>query len=122
MPAGEYNAYIEQGANWLLTLTLTDSDGEALDLTNYTGAAQIRETTISATVLATPTVTFAIPRSSGVVSLSLTAEQTAAITTTGVSWQKTSNYIWEFYLTATDGTVIRVLNGFANVSPGGIQS
>jgi hypothetical protein len=121
MPAGIYNAYIEQGADWRLLLSITDVNDAPLDLTGYTGSAQVRASAVATVVLAAPTVTFTVPRTTGQLTLSLTATQTKALVTAGLRFQETTNCIWELYLTAPDGTVLRVLNGDAYISPGGIK-
>lgn len=120
MPAGVYNAYIEQGADWRILLSLVDALDQPMDLTGYTGAAQIRASASSSVVLASPTVTF-VDRLAGQLALSLTAVQTKALATAGLRFQETTNGAWDLYLTAPDGTVLRLLNGDAAISPGGIR-
>jgi hypothetical protein len=120
MPSGVHNAYIEQGADWRLVLTLTDTNGAPFDLTGHSGAAQIRESWRTSTVLAQITVSFSIPRASGEVVLSLSSAATKLLPTAGIRYQETANYVWEFSLTTPTGEVLRVLNGDASVSPGGV--
>ena len=38
------NIFIDQGADFTTTLTVNDSNGDALNLTNFTAAAMIRKT------------------------------------------------------------------------------
>ena len=38
------NIYIDAGADYTTTVTVSDSSGAALNLTGYTAAAQIRKT------------------------------------------------------------------------------
>lgn len=71
---------INQGASWFLVFNLKELNGILpLNLTNYTVAAQIRETRDSTVILATPTATFTTPRTSGILTLSLTPIQTGAL-------------------------------------------
>ena len=43
MTAGIYNATIDQGATWSVTVTYTDSTGAPINLTGYTAAMQVRQ-------------------------------------------------------------------------------
>ena len=47
------NLYIDQGADYSTTISLTDSNGDVLSLTGYTAAGQLRKTFGSSTVAAT---------------------------------------------------------------------
>ena len=73
------NIYIDAGADYTTTVTVTDSSGAALDLTGYTAAAQIRKTYESSTATVAFTVAFASDRTTGQIDISLTGAQTAAI-------------------------------------------
>ena len=74
------NIYIDAGADYLTTVTVTDSSGGALDLTGYTAAAQIRKTYESSSATVSFTVAFNSDRTTGKLDLTLTGAQTAAIT------------------------------------------
>ena len=43
------NIFIDQGATFTTTLTINDSNGDALDLTGYTAIAQLRKSPSSST-------------------------------------------------------------------------
>jgi hypothetical protein len=43
MTAGIYNATVDQGSIWNLTIVYQDSDGDPIDLTGYTAAMQLRQ-------------------------------------------------------------------------------
>ena len=47
------NLYIDQGADFSTTISLSDSNGNILSLTGYTALAQIRKTYGSSTIAAT---------------------------------------------------------------------
>jgi len=103
--ATKANLVIDQGTTFTTTLTVTDDDGTALDLTGYTGSAQLRKhytssNSVSFTVLVTPV--------SGEVTLSLTANATANITA--------GRYVYDCELT-NSGTVSRILEGIVTVTP-----
>ena len=102
------NLVIDQGANYFSTILLTDVDGIALDLTGYTGAAQIRKEYTSSNAAATFTVT--ITAEDGQVDLSLTAAQTANLTA--------GEYLYDCELTQTSSNkVSRIVEGKVTVTP-----
>ncbi len=51
MSAGNYDIVIEQGADYGVTLTLKDSSGTLIDLTDYTARMDIREKVDSETAI-----------------------------------------------------------------------
>ena len=72
------NLYIDQGSDFSTNITINDSAGAALDLTNYTASAQIRKTYSSSTFTGF-TVVFDADRLTGKITLSLTNAQTSAL-------------------------------------------
>jgi hypothetical protein len=108
MPAGTFNLTgdyrIEQGATFTLTVTVTTSTGAVYPLTAMTAAAILRET--KATTAHTD-FTVAVAESTGVITVSLTATETAAITIT-------SGY-WDLELTS-GATVTLLLEGTVEIS------
>lgn len=75
---GEWNIQLKQNATFSRTLTLTDSNSAAVDLTGYSLVMVIREEPESGTILATPTVT-ETDLANGQFTVSLTAAQTKAL-------------------------------------------
>jgi len=53
MPAGKYNFVIEQGSTFSLNLQYLDSNGDTVDLSDFSGRMQIRPTKASDTVYLT---------------------------------------------------------------------
>jgi len=101
---GEYK--VEQGADFILTITVNDTLGAPYSLVGASAAAQIRET-----VDAVPKIAFtcSINEVTSVITISLTAVQTAGITyATGV---------WDCELTELGGVVTRLLEGDVDISP-----
>lgn len=99
------NLVIDQGSTFSTTISLTDDDGEVIDLTGYSGLSQIRKhytsiTSVPFTVTITP--------ATGQVRLSLTATVTAALAS--------GRYVYDVELT-TGSTISRVLEGIVTVSP-----
>jgi hypothetical protein len=103
------NLLIEQGATFTSTISLFNADDTAFDLTDHTGAGQIRKSYSSSSASATFTISFAADRTSGQVTLSLTPTQTAAL--------EEGRYVYDIEVTGSDSTVTRVLQGTVTVSP-----
>jgi hypothetical protein len=81
---GSADLDIYQGDDFDFTFRIRNADGSYKDLTGYTGAAQIRSTESSTTILATFTVTVPTQTGSalGSCTLSLGATTTATLTPT----------------------------------------
>jgi hypothetical protein len=75
-PIPQVDIFIKQGADWTMTVTVTDNAGTAKNLTSYTVACAIKNR-VSGNTLATPTSS--TPGSTGIITLTLTAAQTSAI-------------------------------------------
>jgi hypothetical protein len=102
------NITIDQGTDYSATIDVTDTDGDALNLTGYTAAGQIRKTYSSSTKV---DFTAAIANAStGQVSLSLTSAVTDAM--------KAGRYVYDLEVTSSSGTKTRVLEGQIEVMPG----
>ena len=109
MPAGTFNLTgdfrIEQGSTFSFTITVTSDTGAVYPLTGATAAAILRETY---STTAHTDFTCAVAESTGVITVSLTAAETAAITIT--------SGVWDIEL--TEGTTVtRLLQGTVEISP-----
>jgi hypothetical protein len=101
------NIFIDQGADFSITVDVTDSSGDILNMSGYTAAAQIRKTYSSSTISATFTCT--VQEASGQVTIALTDTQTTAL--------EAGRYVYD--MTVTSGsTTTRVVEGQAIVTPG----
>ena len=105
--AGISNIFIDAGADFTTTVTVTDSADSPVDLTSYTHDAQIRKTydSSSATQTFTTTTTDA---TAGQFTLVLTNVQTAAI--------PHERYVYDAVIT-TGSTKTRVVEGIVTVNP-----
>ena len=101
------NFYIDQGADFSTTLYLTDSNGDVLNLTDYTALGQVRKTYGSSTIAAT--FTLALTAATGQVTVTLTDVQTAALTS--------GRYVYDILITDSSGDKTRILEGHATVVP-----
>ena len=106
------NIVIDQGADYTASVDVTDSDGDAVDLTGHTAAGQIRKT-YSSTTAVDFAVSFANPRTTGTISISLTNAQTNAM--------KAGRYVYDVEITNGAGVKTRVLEGQVEITPGVTQ-
>lgn len=101
------NIVIDQGADYLTTFDVTDDEGNPLDLTNYTGAAQMRKHYTSSTYY---TFTVAFDTINGVVSLSMSSNTTNSI--------PAGRYVYDCeILDGTNNKKSRLVEGIATVTP-----
>lgn len=109
MAAAVYNIVLEQGASWTKTIKISEADKKSKNLTGYTGKAQLRVTPNDTNPLLEISFVFLEPRTSGKITLSLTASQTATLVTSPV--------LYDVIITSSSGIVTRILQGTATVSP-----
>lgn len=112
--AGKLDLVIPQGSDWSLVLTIADSGGTAYDLTGVTAAAKVRAAfaDVSSIVDITCTVTDAV---NGVLTLSLTDTQTAALSAGGATSRTAALGYWDLKLTVST-LVTRYLEGRVTLS------
>lgn len=120
MSAGKLDLYVEQGTTFKREIVLSVGSVTPLpiDITDWIFSGQIRKNYSDATILATFafTITDAIE---GQFLMELTNVETSAIPVTKAASaaRKNTQYIYDVEATKPDGSVIRVLEGAANVSP-----
>ncbi|QZI94464.1 tail fiber protein [Methylophilales phage Melnitz-1 EXVC043M] len=102
------NIFINQHADFSTNVTISDSNGSALDLTSYTALAQVRKT-YESTSATSFTATFDSDRTTGKITLSLTDTQTAAL--------ESGRYVYDLLITGVSGDKTRVVEGIATVNP-----
>ncbi len=102
------NLFVDQDADFTTTVTINDSTGSALDLTNYTALAMLRKS-YQSTSATTFTSAFVDPRTTGQITISLTDVQTAAL--------EAGRYVYDLVITDASGTKTRVVEGIATVNP-----
>ena len=101
------NIFIDQGATFTTTVTVTDANGDAVNLSGYSVAAQIRKTFLSSTATSfTATISNA---SSGEITISLSPTQTTAL--------EAGRFVYDVLITASGGTKTRVVEGQVTVNP-----
>lgn len=99
---------IEQGANLISTVTVSDVQGDAINLSSYSAAAQLRKSYYSSTAnTLSATIT---GNANGQITLSMTAANTANLTP--------GRYVYDLKITnSIDNSVVRVVEGTATVLP-----
>ena len=102
------NIFIDQGTDFSITVDVTDSTGDALNMSGYTASAQIRKTYSSST--ASATFGTSIAEATGQVTLTLDDTQTTAL--------EAGRYVYDMNITSGGGQTTRVVEGQAIVTPG----
>jgi hypothetical protein len=102
------NLTVDQGSTFKATIDVTDSDGDALNLTGYTVAGQLRKNYNSST--ATNFTSSVTNASDGTIQISLSATQTNSL--------KAGRYVYDVEITSSGGDVTRVIEGQLEVTPG----
>ena len=104
------NFTIDQGTTFSSTVTVKDSTGSPLDLTGYTATANMALGYASTRTRTALTIAFASDRTSGDVTMSLTATQTAAL-------EAPARYVFDMDISDSSGTVTKVIEGLMTVRP-----
>ena len=104
--ATKANLIIDQGTSFSTSIDIQDEYGGAIDLTNYSGAAQMRKHYTSSNA-----VSFSVSLGGveGTLTLSLSANATANIIS--------GRYVYDVELTSSSGQISRVLEGIVTVTP-----
>ena len=104
------NLRIDQGASFSSDVTVTNSDGDVVNLTGYTTEAKMAKS-YGADSFVTLTAAVASDATTGVIELTLTDSQTAAL-------DAPARYVYDVYITQTStSTVTRVIEGVITVNP-----
>lgn len=101
------NLYIDAGADYSIIVTANQSNGDPLNLTNYTVKSQIRKSYASQTAYDFTATVYS--QLAGKIRLALTATQTSAI--------KPGRYLYDVEITSSIGEKRRVLEGIIIVTP-----
>lgn len=102
------NIFIDQGATFSTTVTVSDLNGDPFDLLDYTSSAQIRKT-YDSTTATDFTSSIDVDTTTGQITLELSASQTASL--------EAGRYVYDLIITSSGGTKTRVVEGIATVMP-----
>ena len=108
--AANYPITIEQGATFNRVLTLTDSDGNLINLTGYSARMTIRRANDFETVLielTTVNARIALGGAAGTVTLSISDSDTAAL--------EAEVGVYDLEIESAGGTVTRLIQGTATI-------
>lgn len=103
--ATKLNLVIDQGATYSNAIIVKDSSNNAIDLSTYTVAGQIRKYYTSSN----STSFTATGNSTGYVNISLTSNATANLSS--------GRYVYDIEITSNTGVVTRVTEGIATITP-----
>ena len=101
------NLFVDAGATYSNIITVSASNGQALDLTGYTVASQMRKSYSSSTVFAFTASVFAA--ATGKIRLQLTPQQSEAI--------PAGRWLYDVEITSPSGSKTRVVEGIVTVTP-----
>jgi|TARA_Y100001937_G_scaffold58790_1_gene80682 hypothetical protein len=101
------NLTVDQGTDFTMSVDVTDTDGDALNLTGFTVAGQVRRSYFSTTAV---NFTCAVSNAtSGIITVSLSGTQSDAM--------KAGRYVYDVEITNAGGTKTRVLEGQLEIMP-----
>lgn len=100
------NLLIDQGADFIATINVEDNNGDPIDLTGYTGLAQIRKHYSSSTHY---DFIVTINALAGHITLSMSNTITGSISA--------GRYVYDCEVTDASGFVTRILHGQVEVTP-----
>ena len=104
------NLTLDQGATFNSDVTVKDANGNAFNLTGYTASAKMAKGYSSTRTRTTITCTVAADATTGIVTMSLTADQTAAL--------EEGRYLYDLEILQTSSsTITRVIEGIITVRP-----
>lgn len=105
--ATQANIFIDQGANYSNIVTVSGTNGNALDLTGYTVASQMRKSYTSSTAYSLNATVY--NASAGQVRMTLSASQSEVI--------PPGRYLYDLEIASGSGAKTRVVEGIATVTP-----
>lgn len=103
--ATKLNLLVDQGADFATTINLNDNTGAAIDLSAFTGRAQMRKHYTSSNAVNIDVAT----SNTGVITLSLSSAVTANIVA--------GRYVYDVELVDSSNAVSRIVEGIVTVTP-----
>jgi len=104
--ASKSNIIIDQGTTFSTVINYTDDNGDARDLTGYTGDAEMRKHYTSSN---SQSFSVSLGGANGTVTLSLTSAQTANLVA--------GRYVYDVEVTSGANVVSRIVEGIVTVTP-----
>lgn len=103
--ATKLNLYIDQGTDFETSIEVTDDDGEAIDLSTFSGRSQIRKHYTSSTYYSFNVAT----SSAGTITITLSANTSTNI--------PAGRYVYDLELVSSSNVVSRIVEGIVTISP-----
>ena len=104
--AQKVNLSVDQGASYQTSVAVKDANDNVADLTGWTGAGQLRKHYSSSN---STSFGVAVDANSGIVMLSLTANQTGSLLG--------GRYVYDVELTDGANNILRIVEGIVSVNP-----
>lgn len=119
MSAGKLDIHIEQGATFTQIFQLFDSSNDVISIAGATIRGKVKRDLDSADTLLTFTGSLVNDGSDGQGQVVATAAETAALTldSSPAGERTLTEAVYDIEVEQTDGTVLRVLEGTALISP-----
>ena len=108
--ASKANLVMDQGSNFNVTITLTDENGNSIDLSGFTGYGAMRKTYSS---INTTAFGVSLNNLSGTITLTLDSQNTASVTA--------GRYVYDIDVISASNVVSRILEGMVTVTPSVIK-
>ncbi|MDC3266289.1 hypothetical protein OAU13_00020 [bacterium] len=103
--ATKVNLVVDQGTTFTTSITFNDENGNTINFSTYSGAAQLRKHFTSSN-----STSFEVSlTSNGVVTLSLTANQTGNLVA--------GRYVYDLEVTDSSNQISRLIEGIVTVTP-----
>jgi hypothetical protein len=103
--ATKLNLFIDQGTDFSTTIEVEDEAGVPINLSTYTGRAQMRKHYTSATYNS-----FSVAgNSNGIITVSMNAATTANIVG--------GRYVWDLEMVSAGNVVSRIVEGIVTINP-----
>jgi hypothetical protein len=103
--ATKVNLVVDQGATFQTSVTFNDENGNTINFSTYSGVAQMRKHYTSSN-----STSFSVNMTSnGVITLGLTANQTANLTA--------GRYVYDLEVTDASNQISRLIEGIVTVTP-----
>ena len=103
--ATKVNLVVDQGTTFTTSITFNDENGNTINFSTYSGAAQMRKHFTSSNSI----VFEVLLTSNGVVTLSLTANQTGNLVA--------GRYVYDLEVTDSSNQISRLIEGIVTVTP-----
>jgi hypothetical protein len=102
------NLVIDQGTSYSITITVSDANGNTLNLDGYTVSGQMRKSYGAISYVPFTTV-INLPSTDGEITISLDPDQTSAL--------RAGRYVYDIEIVDMDEKVTRVLEGIVTITP-----